>query len=79
MEVGDFVEVKGPTGHFEYTRPGHFLNHKHAGTVDRVNMIAGGTGITPVYQARLAGSACNAPPPPGAQAPWNAVDAAGAF
>ena len=50
LEVGDSVEVKGPIGHFHYTRPGHFLNHKHEGEASRINMIAGGTGITPMYQ-----------------------------
>jgi nitrate reductase (NAD(P)H) len=50
LEIGDFVEVRGPIGHFHYTRPGHFLNHKHEGEADRINMIAGGTGITPMYQ-----------------------------
>jgi NAD(P)H-flavin reductase len=50
LNVGDFVEVKGPIGHFHYMRPGRFTNHKHEGVVDRVNMIAGGTGLTPMYQ-----------------------------
>jgi NAD(P)H-flavin reductase len=26
------------------------MNHKHEGEADRINMIAGGTGITPMYQ-----------------------------
>ena len=29
LPIGDFVEVRGPIGHFHYTRPGHFINHKH--------------------------------------------------
>jgi NAD(P)H-flavin reductase len=50
LEVGDKVDVKGPIGHFHYTRPGHFMNHKYEGETDRINMIAGGTGITPMFQ-----------------------------
>jgi nitrate reductase (NAD(P)H) len=50
LDVGDFVEIKGPIGHFHYNRPGHYLNHKHEGECNRINMIAGGTGITPMYQ-----------------------------
>lgn len=54
LEVGDFVEIKGPIGHFHYTGPGQYLNHKTAGDVNRINMIAGGTGITPMYQVMKA-------------------------
>ena len=52
LELGDFVEVKGPIGHFHYRAPGQYLNHKAAGECSRINMIAGGTGITPMYQVR---------------------------
>jgi nitrate reductase (NAD(P)H) len=52
MEVGDFVEVKGPIGHFHYSAPSRFTNHKAHGEAHKINMIAGGTGITPMYQAR---------------------------
>lgn len=54
LEVGDFVEIKGPIGHFHYTDAGKYLNHKTAGEVSRINMIAGGTGITPMYQVMKA-------------------------
>ena len=50
LEVGDTVDVKGPIGHFHYKRPGHFVNHKTEGETSHINMIAGGTGITPMYQ-----------------------------
>lgn len=40
LAVGDYVEMKGPLGSFDY-EPERF---KHLG------MIAGGTGITPMYQ-----------------------------
>ncbi len=40
LKIGDMVEVKGPKGSFEYDPK----NTKQLG------MIAGGTGITPMYQ-----------------------------
>lgn len=40
LRLGDFVECKGPKGHFEY-RP-NMVRH--------LGMIAGGTGITPMLQ-----------------------------
>uniref|UniRef100_A0A286R227 Nitrate reductase [NADH] n=1 Tax=Ulva prolifera TaxID=3117 RepID=NIA_ULVPR len=54
LEVGDTVEVKGPIGHFHYDRPGHYKNHKLESEVKRINMIAGGTGLTPMYQVMKA-------------------------
>lgn len=50
LEVGDTVEVRGPFGHFHYDRPGHFRTPSLEGTVRRLSMVAGGTGITPMYQ-----------------------------
>lgn len=40
LKVGGKVRVKGPKGQFKYT----------PGIVDHISMIAGGTGITPMYQ-----------------------------
>lgn len=54
LEVGDTVDVKGPIGHFHYDRPGHYKNHKLESEVKRINMIAGGTGLTPMYQVMKA-------------------------
>lgn len=48
--MGDTVEVKGPIGHFHYDRPGHFRTPTRAADVRRVNLLAGGTGITPMWQ-----------------------------
>jgi len=56
MEVGDFIDVRGPSGLLVYNGKGVFairpqkksepvLHH-----VKNVNMIAGGTGITPMLQ-----------------------------
>ena len=48
------MEVRGPFGHFHYDRPGHYKNHKLESEVKRINMIAGGTGLTPMYQVMKA-------------------------
>lgn len=40
LKIGEYVDFKGPLGAFEY-EPELF---------DRLGMIAGGTGITPMYQ-----------------------------
>lgn len=40
LSVGDFVEARGPLGRFSYKR----------GAYSRLNMVAGGTGITPMFQ-----------------------------
>lgn len=51
LEVGDSVQVQGPSGHVLYQVPGGALTvygeHKRAKTVA---FICGGTGITPAYQ-----------------------------
>ncbi|KAJ2723066.1 NADH-cytochrome b5 reductase [Coemansia sp. Benny D115] len=40
MQIGDTINVRGPRGAFKYT----------PGMVRSIGMIAGGTGITPMYQ-----------------------------
>ena len=40
MEVGDEIEIRGPKGAMQYSRT----------YAKRIGMIAGGTGITPMYQ-----------------------------
>ncbi|RAL15306.1 putative cytochrome b5 reductase [Aspergillus homomorphus CBS 101889] len=40
LEVGDEVEFRGPKGSMKYTR----------GICKKIGMVAGGTGITPMYQ-----------------------------
>ncbi|XP_068638175.1 nitrate reductase [NADH] 2-like [Aristolochia californica] len=54
LSVGSVLEIKGPLGHIEYTGSGNFTvkgKHKFA---RRLAMIAGGTGITPIYQVMQA-------------------------
>ncbi|EPZ32751.1 Oxidoreductase, FAD-binding domain-containing protein [Rozella allomycis CSF55] len=40
LKVGDYLEISGPKGNFEYAQ----------NMVDELGMIAGGSGITPMYQ-----------------------------
>lgn len=50
LEVGDSVDVKGPQGPIVYTAPGKYTHGGVEHSVARINMVAGGTGITPLYQ-----------------------------
>lgn len=50
VEIGETVEIKGPVGEIEYPEPGKFLLKKTLKSVTHVAMLAGGTGITPMYQ-----------------------------
>lgn len=50
LKIGDTIDMRGPVGEFEYISNGKYLidGEEHFST--RYNMIAGGTGITPVMQ-----------------------------
>lgn len=50
VPLGSVIEVKGPLGHIEYTGMGNFTVHGKRKFGKRLAMIAGGTGITPIYQ-----------------------------
>jgi nitrate reductase (NAD(P)H) len=50
LKIGDTLEVRGPVGEFEYTSSGKFFIEGEECYATRYNMIAGGTGITPVMQ-----------------------------
>ncbi|CAN1752265.1 Nitrate reductase [NADH] [Linum perenne] len=50
LEVGSTVEVKGPLGHIEYLGRGNFTVHGKPKFGKKLAMLAGGTGITPIYQ-----------------------------
>ncbi|XP_010670929.2 nitrate reductase [NADH] [Beta vulgaris subsp. vulgaris] len=54
LELGSIVEVKGPLGHIEYLGKGNFTVHGKAKYAKKLAMIAGGTGITPIYQVMQA-------------------------
>ncbi|KAF3324119.1 nitrate reductase [Carex littledalei] len=50
LPINSSIEIKGPLGHIEYTGRGNFLINGKPRFAKRLAMIAGGTGITPVYQ-----------------------------
>jgi len=51
LNIGDYLDFKGPVGEFEYLKDGEFLLEGEGECKARCfNMLAGGTGITPVMQ-----------------------------
>ena len=54
LPIDSVLDVKGPLGHIEYTGRGNFLVHGKHKFVKRLAMLAGGTGITPIYQVAQA-------------------------
>jgi len=54
MKIGDYIDVRGPSGHLTYLQNGEFKisegNTKKILRCKNVGMIAGGTGITPMLQ-----------------------------
>lgn len=50
LKVGeDCVELKGPLGHFIFEGAGQVKIHGHSRRIKNVAMIAGGSGITPIW------------------------------
>lgn len=54
LPIGSVLDVKGPLGHIEYTGKGNFMVHGKHRFAKRLALLAGGTGITPVYQVAKA-------------------------
>ncbi|KAK9270429.1 hypothetical protein L1049_026008 [Liquidambar formosana] len=50
LPIGSILDVKGPLGHIEYTGRGNFIVQGKNKFAKKLAMIAGGTGITPIYQ-----------------------------
>lgn len=50
MAIGDMIDVKGPLGEVTYKGNGNFTYLMEDKQATRFNMVAGGTGLTPVYQ-----------------------------
>lgn len=50
IDIGEEVEIKGPTGEIEYRGMGQFVIEGQERQFDRVNLILGGSGVTPGYQ-----------------------------
>jgi NAD(P)H-flavin reductase len=54
MKIGDTIDVKGPLGEFVYTAPGAYTWMHEPRQCSFINMIAGGTGLTPCHQVAQA-------------------------
>jgi len=50
LKIGDSLDMKGPVGEFEYLGNGKFMIDGEENYASSFNMLAGGTGITPVMQ-----------------------------
>lgn len=50
LEIGETIEVKGPIGHFTYKGNECYNYNGTDGQVKSFSMIAGRTGITPMWQ-----------------------------
>jgi nitrate reductase (NAD(P)H) len=50
LPLGAAIDIKGPVGHIEYAGRGTFTVGGERRFARRLAMVAGGTGITPVYQ-----------------------------
>ncbi|KAF5179908.1 Nitrate reductase [NADH] [Thalictrum thalictroides] len=48
------IDIKGPLGHIEYMGRGNFTVHGENKFAKKLAMLAGGTGITPIYQVMQA-------------------------
>lgn len=49
MPIGEEIEIRGPTGEIEYTGNGSFTISDKKYTFNRINLVLGGSGITPGY------------------------------
>uniref|UniRef100_A0A7N0UMI4 Nitrate reductase n=1 Tax=Kalanchoe fedtschenkoi TaxID=63787 RepID=A0A7N0UMI4_KALFE len=50
LAIGSKIDIKGPLGHIEYMGRGNFTVHGKPKQAKKLTMLAGGTGITPIYQ-----------------------------
>jgi len=50
LPIGETIQMKGPAGHIFYLGNGLFRIHGKLVHVNKISMIAGGSGITPIYQ-----------------------------
>jgi len=50
LEIGDTIDVKGPIGHVLYEGKGSYKVNKDSFHSTKIGMMAGGTGITPMWQ-----------------------------
>ncbi|XP_065847965.1 nitrate reductase [NAD(P)H]-like [Euphorbia lathyris] len=54
LQLGSFIDVKGPLGEIEYAGRGSFIVDGKTKSAKKLAMISGGTGITPIYQVMQA-------------------------
>jgi len=54
MQIGDTIDVKGPLGEFIYKGLGSFTWKDQPRQCNLINLIAGGTGLTPCWQVAQA-------------------------
>jgi ferredoxin-NADP reductase len=50
LNVGDKVKMEGPKGLLNYHGDGNFLIKNNPVKKTKIGLVAGGTGITPIYQ-----------------------------
>lgn len=50
VAIGEFLEIKGPIGEFEYKGNGECIKHGKEQKIDSFLMVGGGSGLTPPYQ-----------------------------
>lgn len=50
LQIGDTIDIKGPVGEIVYLEPGQLLIKNQPRMATKLAMLAGGTGITPMYQ-----------------------------
>jgi cytochrome-b5 reductase len=54
LNIGDSIDIMGPKGFIHYDMPSHItltrLRNTRSFDFETINMIAGGTGLTPMYQ-----------------------------
>jgi nitrate reductase (NAD(P)H) len=49
MPIGEEIEIRGPTGEIVYNGHGSFTISDKVYTFDKINLVLGGSGITPGY------------------------------
>jgi nitrate reductase (NAD(P)H) len=54
VNVGDFVDAKGPAGEIKYEGRGDLIVHGAKKKVGRMTLLAGGTGVAPMLQLIVA-------------------------
>ncbi|KAI7873380.1 ferredoxin reductase-like protein, partial [Lichtheimia hyalospora FSU 10163] len=50
LKIGEIIKCKGPVGHIIYHGLGIFTVNNSSMKINKISMVAGGTGITPLIQ-----------------------------